>query len=85
MALLPVAQLVLTNRAQRRRLIGFELRPLFQHLAEHFVPASQQLLFHVTKVFIGAAGRVVHLPSQAAQQPSRFGWQQRLQREVGVR
>jgi hypothetical protein len=66
-------------------LIGFELRALFQHLAEHFVPPSQQLLFHVTKVFLGAASRVVHLSSQAAQQPSRFGWQQRLQLKVGVR
>jgi hypothetical protein len=46
----------LTDRAQRRRWLGFELRALFQHLAEHFVAALQQLLFHVAKVLIDAEG-----------------------------
>lgn len=61
-------EFVLAVRTEGRSGGGFRWSGLFEHPAEQFVAAAQELFFEVAEVLVGGVGRSLELARQTAQQ-----------------
>ena len=79
MAVGEATELVLAVRAKWRSGVGFLLRRRFEHRAEEFLAAAQEVFFQMAEILIGGAEGVLKFPGQTQEQRLPFGGQQGFQ------